>query len=153
MYRMLIITAMVAVIVVAFYCKARTERVKASQMVMGAASQASHNSPGWEGVYRGVLPCADCQGIQKTIYLNKDLSYRVQLKYLGKDDDVRQIFGKFSWNAQGDKITLKEPGDPEISYLVAENTLTQLDGSGNRITGELAAKYILRKEKYALLKR
>lgn len=153
MYRMSIITAMIAVIVIAFYCKARTEKAQALQMVMAAASQGGHNSPDWEGVYRGVLPCADCLGIQKTVYLNKDLSYRVQLIYLGKGENVRQIFGRFSWNPRQNKITLKEPGEEEISYSVTENTLTQLDRSGNRITGELADKYILTKEKYALLKR
>ena len=33
----------------------------------------SLNSLDWEGTYSGILPCADCAGIQTLIKLNKNL--------------------------------------------------------------------------------
>jgi heat shock protein HslJ len=41
----------------------------------------------------------------------------------------------------------------KISYLVGENALTHLDMGGNRITRELANKYVLSKEKYPILEK
>lgn len=40
-----------------------------------AAGHNSMNSLDWDGIYRGVFPCADCAGMQITITLNKDLSH------------------------------------------------------------------------------
>src|SRR5262245_7269288 len=118
-----------------------------------AAAHNSSNSLDWDGIYRGVLPCADCQGIQKTIYLNKDGSYKVKTKYLGKQDIALENSGKLTWNSQGNTISLNETGNQQVSYFVGENTLTQLDKSGNKITGELATKFVLTKEKYAILEK
>ena len=33
----------------------------------------SQNSLDWEGVYKGILPCADCDGIETEIVINSDL--------------------------------------------------------------------------------
>ncbi len=38
----------------------------------------SRTSLDWDGIYRGVLLCADCEGIQTTIYLNRDLGYKAK---------------------------------------------------------------------------
>jgi heat shock protein HslJ len=113
---------------------------------------SSYNSLDWDGIYRGVLPCADCPGIQTTIYLNRDLTYLKRTKYLDRPDSAEETKGMFSWNAAGNTITLKGAGDP-ASYFVGENTLTQLDMKGNKITGNLAGHYILSKSSYAVLER
>jgi uncharacterized lipoprotein NlpE involved in copper resistance len=148
MKRILLIAAMVAVIVVAFY---RKSKIKTAETMVAADSYSSQYSLDWDGVYTGVLPCADCEGLQKTIYLKKDLSYRIKMKHLGIGDNFRESSGKFNWNTQGNTITFYEPGKQQVSYVVGKNTLTQLDRNGKKITGELAAKYILCKAKYALL--
>lgn len=105
----------------------------------------------WEGIYRGVLPCADCEGIQRTINLNKDLSYRQHIKHVGKEGEATEYTGKFSWNSQGNTITLDEPNGQQSSYLVSADVLTALDKNGHKITGNLAGRYILSKERYAIL--
>jgi copper homeostasis protein (lipoprotein) len=43
--------------------------------------------------------------------------------------------------------------NPPVRYFVGENTLTQLDRNGKKITGESAVKYILSKENYAILEK
>lgn len=50
--------------------------------------------------------------------------------------------GTAVWDAQGQKITLADG----TQYLVGENQLIMLDTEGKRITGELAANYVLKKK-------
>ncbi|MDF2189867.1 copper resistance protein NlpE N-terminal domain-containing protein [Paraflavitalea sp. CAU 1676] len=119
-----------------------------------AADQAhnSNNSLDWDGIYRGVLPCADCPGIQTTIYLNRDLTYLRRTKYLERPVTPADEKGKFTWNAEGNTITLESASGP-AKYFVGERTLTQLDLNGAKITGDLAANYVLSKDNYAILYR
>jgi copper homeostasis protein (lipoprotein) len=99
----------------------------------------------WDGMYFGVLPCADCEGIQTTIKLNIDLTYEIKTKYLGKDDKFFESKGHFSWNEEGNKITLTGTDVFPKNYFVGENMIKQLDMGGNQITGGMADKYVLRK--------
>lgn len=105
----------------------------------------SRNSLDWEGVYRGVLPCADCEGITTMISLSKNQTYRLTMTHTGNEGRNTTYSGKFSWNDQGNIITLENAGTMPANYLVGENRLIQLDRSGNQITGALAGKYILSK--------
>lgn len=132
-----------------FFCKSSTSAPKSTTP---ASPDNSRTSLDWDGIYYGVLPCADCPGIQTTLYLNKDLSYRLKEKYLDRADSAREYTGKFSWNSAGNSITLGglDNNSRPASYFVGENTLTQLDRQGNKITGEMADRYILSKESYAL---
>ena len=110
------------------------------------------NSLDYDGIYRGVLPCADCEGIKSTVYLNRDSTFKITETYVGKGENSFDTSGTFSWNKAGNTITLKTANASENrSYFVGENTLTQLDQSGNKISGNLAANYILSKDNYALL--
>lgn len=114
----------------------------------------SQNSPDWAGIYRGTLPCADCEGIQTTIYLERNLTFTIKTKYTGKSDSVYVKTGKISWNDDGSALTL-DPDDKgqKIQYSAGENMLTQLDLQGNKITGQTADKYILTKSNYAILEK
>ncbi len=120
--------------------KAQTNEVKST-------ADNSMTSVDWPGNYQGILPCADCEGIKTQIVLHKDLSYILETQYLGKDDKVFQTKGTFKWNDAGSKITLD---NSEQMYQVCENRIFQLDKDGNRITGEIANKYILQMEKTEL---
>ena len=99
----------------------------------------------WAGSYSGVVPCADCAGIATTISLNSNRTYRMSAIYQGKSEESFVQEGSFSWNPQGNKITLSGIDSGASQYLVGENVLFQLDLEGNRITGNLAEKYQLRK--------
>lgn len=106
----------------------------------------SRNSLDWAGRYQGIVPCADCEGVNTVIILNQDLTYILNTNYIGKSDSVFQQTGSFTWNDQGSQVTLNGLGDNRpAKFLVGENTLTQLDMQGNRITGDLASKYMLKK--------
>jgi heat shock protein HslJ len=110
------------------------------------AAHTSNNSLDWQGVYKGVLPCADCEGIETRITLKKDGTFQRTMKYLGKDDKVFSDEGKIVWDNSGNKITLKAENAEQL-YQVGENVLFHLDKEGNRITGNLAENYKLMKNK------
>lgn len=100
----------------------------------------------WPGIYEGILPCADCEGIKTTIQIDTNKTFEVNTVYLGKDKPLKQAKkGTFSWNASGGSITLDGITDGPNQYLVGENKLIQLDMQGQRITGNLASKYELAK--------
>jgi len=109
---------------------------------------SSMNSLDWEGVYTGILPCADCEGIKTRVKLSKDLTYLIETEYLGKSSEAQQERGTFSWNRSGNTIILNiqnKNATPSF-YKVAENQLIQLDLKGNPITGDLSDKYTLKKK-------
>ena len=110
----------------------------------------SRTSLDWPGVYRGVLPCADCEGIETEITLNADLTYVISLIYLGKNNETFKENGNFKWDEAGAKITLEniDPKAATNQYLVGENILFKLDINGNRIEGDLKEKYQLKKVQF-----
>ena len=99
----------------------------------------------WIGVYTGVLPCADCEGIKVRLTLNKDYSYELSYLYLGRDDKPIVFSGTFEWNDAGNIISLPRENFPTY-YQVGKGQLFMLDIFGNRITGDLADMYILTKK-------
>jgi heat shock protein HslJ len=109
----------------------------------------SMNSSDWNGTYFGVLPCADCNGIKTKIVLNEDLTFNITAQYQGKSDSVFSEKGKFEWNDEGNAITLDNLN--QQTYKVGENVLFHLDKNGNRISGDLSEKYILKKENVEII--
>ncbi len=116
--------------------------------IVTTATDSHHtakNSLDWNGTYKGVLPCADCEGLQTQIMLHSDNTYMISTKYLGKKDSHEMKGkGKFVW-VDGSTIQLQDVKDAPSKYFVAENEIIQLDMEGNKIAGALAKKYILQK--------
>lgn len=112
----------------------------------------AQNALNYDGIYRGTLPCADCEGIKTTVYLMRDHTFKTVNAYLGKESEPLETTGKFTWNKEGNTVNLKAANE-QIQYLVGENTLTQLDQKGNKMVGEMASKFVLTKGNYAILHR
>ena len=108
------------------------------------ATHSSRLSIDWAGVYTGILPCADCEGIKVKLTLNNDETYELSYLYLGKDDMPVVFSGTFTWNDAGSVICLPRENFPTY-YKVCEKQLFMLDIFGERITGDLADMYTLTK--------
>ncbi|WP_020402151.1 copper resistance protein NlpE [Gracilimonas tropica] len=109
-------------------------------------THTSQNSLNWSGAYSGILPCASCEGIENALVLHSDGSYSLSLTYLGEDEpNTFETEGSFSWNEAGNTITLENEEVPN-QYFVGENYIAKLDANGERISGDLADSYLLRKE-------
>lgn len=122
---------------------------KKSNQNTDAMPDNSKTSLDWPGVYRGVLPCADCEGIETELTLNADLTYVISSIYLGKNNEALKENGNFKWDEAGAKITLENTDSKATNqYLVGENMLFKLDANGNRIEGDLKEKYQLKKVQF-----
>jgi uncharacterized lipoprotein NlpE involved in copper resistance len=105
----------------------------------------TQNSVDYAGTYKGITPCADCEGIEVELTIGMDSSYTHSAKYLGKGDGKPLIkTGKYVW-VDGGTIQLEGITDGPAKYKVGEGRIWQLDMQGNKIEGELADKYILTK--------
>ncbi|MDO9424354.1 MAG: copper resistance protein NlpE [Methylobacter sp.] len=104
------------------------------------------NSLDWPGIYYGFTPCADCNGIKTTLALNKNNSYILITQYVGKSEREFVEKGKFTSDNKSNTIVLTPRNSSTTQqYFVGENRLIQLDNNGNRISGKLAERYILRR--------
>lgn len=108
-------------------------------------AHTSQNSLDYIGRYQGVLPCADCPGIETTIELTEDFNYIITRIYLERDVKPLTETGTYKWNAAGNGIILSGSDGGQQQFFVGENHLIQLDQEGNRIEGAIADKFILKK--------
>jgi heat shock protein HslJ len=118
--------------------------VPGSDTPVADGAHNSRNSLDWPGTYTGTVPCADCEGIRTAITLRADGTFERELLYLGKSTTPMRDSGQFNWNDAGSIVTLASAGGSTQMYQVGENLLFHLDRAGNRISGDLADRYVLR---------
>jgi uncharacterized lipoprotein NlpE involved in copper resistance len=59
----------------------------------------------WVGIYKGVVPCDTCEGMDVTLNLKEDENYRLEIDYIGADSSLVRDF-VFTWNMRGDIVIL-----------------------------------------------
>jgi uncharacterized lipoprotein NlpE involved in copper resistance len=107
----------------------------------------SQTSVDYPGTYKGITPCADCEGIEVELIINQDSTFSLSNKYLGKGDGKPFVkTGRYSWTADGSTIELEGISDGPSKFKVGENRVWMLDMQGNKVEGALADKYILTKQ-------
>ena len=111
-------------------------------------SHTTMNSIDWNGVYKGTIPCADCEGIETILTLNTDQTYILFTNYLGRNDALEEEKkGSFSWDETGSILTLINFTSGPNQYKVGENQIWKLDKNGQIISGDLADHYLLIKSR------
>jgi len=130
-----------------------TEKTKETEHSMKTDENAvpdAHSSKislDWAGIYQGITPCADCDGIKTKITLKSDENFERTTVYLGRSEEQFIEKGTFNWDDSNSKITLKLNENETQQYKVGENQLIHLDKAGKVIEGDLADKYRLIKNK------
>jgi heat shock protein HslJ/uncharacterized membrane protein len=95
------------------------------------------------GIYTGVTPCADCEGIYTRLEFIDSVTYIKTSKYLGKSSRAFHDMGQ--WVIVNDStVTLHSLGSTQ-QYLSDGQSLIMLDQQGKRIKGALAEYYKLMK--------
>ena len=122
------------------------EPLAASREVARPDGHTAANSLDWSGTYQGVIPCADCEGIQTVVTLNKDMTYAFSATYLGKPGKPFEKTGTFSWNEAGNTVILAGLENRPNKYFVGERYLLQLDVEGRKIEGASASLYRLQQQ-------
>jgi len=148
------ILGLVAVSVALFSCNSTTKTNDKADVQdnndkkeVVADTHNSRNSLDYVGTYKGELPCADCEKIETELKLEDNSKYvRTSIYHKNSKTDKFVEEGTYSWNADGNMITLDNVKDSPNKYIVGENFVRQLDLNGVEITGDLAGKYILEKQ-------
>lgn len=89
-------------------------------------AHTSRNALDWSGAYEGLLPCADCPGIQTRLTLRKDETFELSSLALQRDKAPRVASGRFTWQASGNAITLDAQGGGQ-QVLVGEGRVALLE--------------------------
>ena len=101
----------------------------------------------YTGRYEGIVPCADCEGIETILTLKDTSNYVLETRYLGKgSQNFDQVEGIYQWSEKNNVIRLNGLTDRPNMFFVGENYLIQLNMMGERVTGELASAYFLNKQ-------
>ncbi|HEY4649916.1 MAG TPA: copper resistance protein NlpE N-terminal domain-containing protein [Pontibacter sp.] len=97
------------------------------------------------GTWRGIIPCADCPGINYNLSLNEDNTYEETMVYQERDADPFTRTG--NWRITNGVLQLMGPDSAHTQFdLSTGGELSMLDQTGQRITGNLANMYILHKD-------
>ena len=104
----------------------------------------SENALDWDGTYKGVIPCADCPGIETELTLREDKTYSLSVLYQDREKKPTVTQGSFTFDPTGSIITLDKAGN-HSQYKVKEGCLAMLDADGKEIEGGLKTNYVLNK--------
>ena len=86
--------------------------------------------------WRGVLPCADCEGIETSLFLEKDGTWVMNERYLGAREEPSSFASYGTWARTADKLVLTD-SKGEKSYSRAKgDALEMLDREGNPIESQ-----------------
>lgn len=112
----------------------------------------AENSLDWEGTYTGIIPCADCEGIETWLTLNEDLSFTLVRNYLKNKAIVSDTtVGDFEWQKNNVKLQEDKPNGETLFFSIEESQVRQLTNAAKEVVGELANHYILRKTGNAIV--
>ncbi len=109
-----------------------------------AAQQAADRTPtdagfdrhAFAGTFAGMLPCADCPGIDETLQLDPDGHFELTDVYRARPDSTHVVHGTWSAEADGTHLRLvpEKQRDVDRTFAIDDNaTLTPLGMDGIRI--------------------
>jgi len=84
------------------------------------------------GTYEGILPCADCPGLQTLITFNSDSTFYMEETYLERSD--KPIITNGTWALDGDIITFTAD-DYKFEYKLISDKEIRWAPDGEEITG------------------
>ncbi|MDO4881529.1 MAG: copper resistance protein NlpE [Capnocytophaga sp.] len=122
--------------------KKETEEATSMEQSMTEMTTEMPAMASYVGTYEGVLPCADCEGLNVTLTINED-------SFSSKESSDKGSFenkGSVSFNAETGVLTLTGTDGMTNLYKVKDNAVVMLDADGNEVMGELASHYVLTKK-------
>lgn len=94
--------------------------------------------------FTGMLPCADCEGIDYRLDLFEDRSFHLRKTYRGRTPGEFDDIGSFDWSSDGRALIAQGGRDGPLRFSIeSADELRFLDQSGQRIDSQL--NYSLRR--------
>ena len=125
-----------------------TDSVELLLRRVGGAAAASEVFPARLGsipaTFKGVLPCADCPGIDYHLNLFGDRAYYLRTLYQDKPDGTFYDIGSWLWSSDGRTLVLRGGREAHLYFEIKDaDTLVKLDIKGQPIVS--AANHELRR--------
>jgi heat shock protein HslJ/uncharacterized membrane protein/uncharacterized lipoprotein NlpE involved in copper resistance len=96
------------------------------------------------GIWLGMLPCADCEGIDYQINLKNDYTFKQKSVYKGKSEEIFIDEGR--WGFVSDSVIAVSGNEDYKLFLLQQNHLVMLDQDGNKIESSFEERYHLSKD-------
>lgn len=87
--------------------------------------------------WRGILPCADCEGIETSLFLEKDGTWVMNERYQGVREEPSSFASYGTWARTADKLVLTDSQGEKSWYRAKGEALEMLDREGNPIESQL----------------
>lgn len=128
---------------------APVEKVVTDTMVIVKDSiiNAGHFDSIPSGFYQGMLPCKNCEGIQRTILFSGDDHFKMEELELGKSISSKRIEG--TWEKEKGKFLLYLNDKVFSQYRLTRDSLINIENNGSRIPDSMSRQYVLFKKNTA----
>lgn len=87
--------------------------------------------------WRGILPCADCEGIETSLFLAKDGTWVMNERYQGVAKEPSSFASYGTWARTAGKLVLTDSKGEKSWYRVKGDNLEMLEQEGNPIESTL----------------
>ncbi|TDN59708.1 envelope stress response activation lipoprotein NlpE [Scandinavium goeteborgense] len=87
--------------------------------------------------WRGILPCADCEGIETSLFLEKDGTWVMNERYQGVTREPSSFGSYGTWARTAEKLVLTDSKGEKSYYRAKGDKLEMLDREGNPIVSSL----------------
>lgn len=108
---------------------------KKSQKEESVDHHTAQNSLDWAGEYKGIIPCADCPGIEMTVKIGQDQSIEIKSVYQSRDTEFIED-SDFEWLEDGMRIH-SQVDEQNYYFRIEENRIVYLDKEGDKINSDL----------------
>ncbi len=95
------------------------------------------------GFYQGMLPCKNCDGIQRTILFTDNGHYKMEELNWGRGIPVRTVEGTWEKEKEKGHFRLYENGKPTAEYRLSKDSLINTESYGTQIPDSLSHQYAL----------
>ena len=96
------------------------------------------------GFYQGMLPCRNCEGIQRTIMFTSDADFTMEELNWGKGTTASKTRG--SWSDNDGIFVLSQKGKIISKYKLVKDSLINIEYNGTKIPDSLSKQYVLFKK-------
>ena len=120
--------------------KIKTNETDISTNPTPVDGHTAQNALDYMGIYKGLMPCADCEGIQTQLTLNADKTYVLEEYYVknGRALHPSKATGRFQFDAKKPSLIRLENTNPTRVYFIGEGFAEARDAqSGDKISSQL----------------
>ena len=99
------------------------------------------------GFYQGMLPCKNCEGIQRTIAFTDDDHFKMEEFNWGKGTPAKKTEG--TWEKEKGRFVLYQRDKAIAKYKLVKDSLINVENNGVTIPDSLSRQYVLFKKNTA----